>query len=278
MSKQTMRLVVAGAAGRMGRMLIRQIVETDGLGLHAALVRPGSPWLGQDAGTLAGLAPAGVPASDDVAAALAGADCILDFSTPAAAARLAAAPGRCSVAHVIGTTGFTPEQERRLARAAQATALVVSGNMSPSVILLGFLAGQAARALPAADWDIEILEMHHKHKVDAPSGTALLLGEAAARGRGQDLRTQAVLAREGQTGARRAGAIGFATLRGGSVVGEHTVLFAGDGETLALSHSASDRLGFVRGALQAAHWTRGRPPGRYSMLDVLGLPQAPAGG
>jgi len=266
-----MGLVVVGAAGRMGQALIRAIDAIDGAELAAAIERPGAEQLGQDAGVLAGLGTLGVPLTDDVGAAFAAASGVLDFTAPAVSVEFAEMTADAGIVHVIGTTGCTPEQDEQIAAAAQRGTIVKSGNMSLGVNLLGVLVEQAARALEAADWDVEVLEMHHKHKVDAPSGTAYLLGQAAARGRGIDLRSESVRVRDGQTGPRPSGAIGFATLRGGSVVGEHSVILAGEGESIELTHRALDRSIFARGAVKAALWARGRPPGLYSMLDVLGL-------
>ncbi len=269
---ERMKLVVLGAAGRMGRTLVRIVAETRGASVHAAIERPGNALLGQDAGTLAGVAPAGVVLGDDLDTALDGADGILDFTAPAssvAVARLAAARG---LVHVIGTTGFSAEDEAAIRQAAGAGAVIVkSGNMSLGVNLLASLVEQAARALGPDAFDIEIVEMHHRHKVDAPSGTALLLGQAAADGRGIDLGASSVRVRDGHTGAREDGTIGFATLRGGSVVGEHQVILAGEGERIELAHRAEDRSIFARGAVRAALWAKDRSPGLYSMRDVLGL-------
>jgi 4-hydroxy-tetrahydrodipicolinate reductase len=266
-----MRLMVAGASGRMGRTLVRAVVEAEDLTLGGATERPGAPALGEDAGTLAGVAAQGVAITDDPRAALDGCDGILDFTSPpnsVALARLAAERG---VVHVVGTTGFAAEDDAVFAEAAEAGAIIVkSGNMSLGVNLLAVLVRQAARAR-GTDCDIEVLEMHHRHKVDAPSGTALLLGEDAAAGRAVALDDAAIWAREGHTGARPEGAIGFATLRGGSVVGEHCVVFAGPDERIELGHRANDRRIFANGALAAARWARGKPAGHYSMRDVLGL-------
>jgi 4-hydroxy-tetrahydrodipicolinate reductase len=267
-----MRLVVVGAAGRMGRTLVSAIDASDGAMLHAGLERDGSPALGQDAGQLAGLGPSGVTVTADIAAALDGADGIIDFSTPATSVLLAGHAAAAGLVHVIGTTGCSPEDEAAIARAAADGAVIVkSGNMSLGVNLLAGLVEMAARALPEEAFDIEILEMHHRHKVDAPSGTALLLGKAAATGRLVDLAEASVRVRDGHTGPRPAGAIGFATLRGGSVVGEHSVVLAGEGERIELVHRAEDRSIFARGALRAALWARQKAPGLYSMQDVLPL-------
>ncbi|MBY5522689.1 4-hydroxy-tetrahydrodipicolinate reductase [Rhizobium leguminosarum] len=271
MSDAAMKLVVVGAAGRMGQTLIRLIHSIEGVNLHAAVERAGSPFVGKDAGEIAGLGPTGVIIGDDPLNAFLDAEGVLDFTSPAATVEFSGLAAQARIVHVVGTTGCSNDDNARIAAAARHARVVKSGNMSLGVNLLGVLAEQAARALDPVDWDIEILEMHHKHKVDAPSGTALLLGEAAAKGRGIDLASQSVRVRDGHTGARQAGTIGFATLRGGSVIGEHSVLFAGEGEIVTLSHSAADRSIFARGAIKAALWARDKKPGLYSMLDVLGL-------
>jgi 4-hydroxy-tetrahydrodipicolinate reductase len=265
-----MRLVVMGAAGRMGRMLVRTIGEMPGVVVATALERSGSDALGKDAGMLAGLSPIGVPVSDDPLQAVVNADGILDFTAPQASVELAALAAQARIVHVIGTTGLSDADLKKIDAAARHAVIVRSGNMSLGVNLLSALVERAAAAL-GPDWDIEILEMHHKMKVDAPSGTALLLGEAAARGRTIALAEHSVRSRDGHTGARREGDIGFATLRGGSVVGEHSVIFAGTSERLELTHRAEDRAIFARGAIRAALWGRGKKPGHYSMADVLGL-------
>jgi 4-hydroxy-tetrahydrodipicolinate reductase len=265
-----LRLVVAGAAGRMGRTLIRLISETDGVTLVGALEQSGSSALGRDAGELADLSALGVTVTADVAAALADADAVIDFTVPAATVALAAAAADAGVADVIGTTGLSAADSAAIDAAAQRTVIVQSGNMSLGVNLLAQFVRQAARALDPS-FDVEILEMHHRHKVDAPSGTALLFGREAAEGRGIDLESHAVRVRDGQTGPRRSGDIGFAALRGGTTVGDHSVIFAGEGETVELTHRAFDRAIFARGAIKAALWAKGRPPGRYTMADVLGL-------
>ena len=266
-----MKLVVVGAGGRMGRSLIRVATQMDGVRVCAAVDRSDSAVQGEDAGTLAGLAPLGIAVSDDPLPAFAAADGVLDFTVPAASVEFAELAAQARIVHVIGTTGCSADDEARFDAAARHARIVKSGNMSLGVNLLAVLVERAARALAAGDWDAEVLEMHHRHKVDAPSGTALLLGEAAARGRGVDLADASVRVRDGHTGAREPGTIGFATLRGGSVVGEHRVLFAGEGETVELAHRAIDRSIFARGAVRAALWARDRKPGRYTMLDVLGL-------
>ncbi|MBY6242964.1 4-hydroxy-tetrahydrodipicolinate reductase [Methylosinus sp. Sm6] len=268
-----MRLVVAGAAGRMGRMLIGAIGDSLGVTLSGALEHPGSPHIGEDAGVLVGRPANGVAVSADPSAVLSQADALIDFSTPAATIALAAQAAEARVAHVIGATGLSREDLAAIAAAAERNVVVRSGNMSLGVNLLAALVERAAEALGPA-WDAEIVEMHHKMKVDAPSGTALLLGEAAARGRGVELSEHSARARDGMTGPRRAGDIGFASLRGGTVVGDHMVIFAGAGERIELAHRAEDRGIFARGAIAAALWTRGRAAGLYSMADVLGLGDA----
>jgi 4-hydroxy-tetrahydrodipicolinate reductase len=266
-----MGLVVVGAAGRMGQTLIRTINEATGARLVGAIERAGSPMLGRDAGELAGVGTLGVAIGDDPLPVFARADGVLDFSIPAATVEFAGYAAQARIAHVIGTTGCSAQDDSRIAAAARHATIVKSGNMSLGVNLLAVLVEQAAKALGPEDFDIEVLEMHHKHKVDAPSGTALLLGEAAARGRGVDLVGNDVRVRDGHTGPRRAGSIGFATLRGGSVVGEHSVFLSGLGERITLSHHAEDRSIFARGAVKAALWAQNRKPGLYSMRDVLGL-------
>jgi 4-hydroxy-tetrahydrodipicolinate reductase len=259
-----------GAAGRMGRELIRTVHETQGCEVAGAIERPGSPFIGKDAGEVAGVGPLGIPITGESLPLFAHIEGVLDFTTPAASLEAAALSAQARIVHVIGTTGFTAEDGAKIEAAARHATIVKSGNMSLGVNLLAALVEQAARALDEG-FDIEIVEMHHKHKVDAPSGTALLLGQAAASGRKIALAEHSVRSRDGHTGERPAGAIGFATLRGGSVVGEHTVIFAGAGERLELTHRAQDRQIFARGAIAAALWAQGREPGLFSMRDVLGL-------
>ena len=266
-----MGLVVVGAAGRMGQALIRAIASVAGATVAAAIERKGSPQVGRDAGELAGLGSIGVKISDDPLPVFAKADGVLDFTAPAASVEFAGYAAQARIVHVIGTTGCKPEDDARIAAAARHATIVKSGNMSLGVNLLAVLVEQAAKALEPEDFDIEILEMHHRMKVDAPSGTALLLGEAAAQGRAIGLAENSVRVRDGHTGARKPGTIGFATLRGGSVVGEHSVLLSGPGERITLSHHAEDRAIFARGAVKAALWARGKKAGLYSMRDVLGL-------
>jgi len=265
-----MRLIVAGAGGRMGRTLVKAISETGGVTLAGALESQGSPLLGQDSGVLAGLPPNRVLVTSEVRPLAAAADAILDFTVPAATVRLAPLAAETHLAHIIGTTGMSAADDAIVAEAAKKTVIVKSGNMSLGVNLLAVLVKQVAQALDE-EFDIEIVELHHNKKIDAPSGTALLFGEAAAAGRGIELKTHSERGRDGHTGARKRGNIGFASLRGGNVAGDHTVIFAGHDERVELSHKATDRMIFARGALKAAKWTQGRPPGLYSMLDVLGL-------
>lgn len=265
-----MRLVVVGAAGRMGRMLVKAIHEAPGCTLSAAVERPGSTMLGQDSGVLAGLPANGVLLGDEALSAFAAADAVLDFTAPDSTVAFAALAAQAKIAHVVGTTGLEPQHLAALEAAARQTAIIRSGNMSLGVNLLAALVRKVAATL-GTDWDIEIVEMHHRMKVDAPSGTAVLLGEAAAQGRAVDLAQQRVAVRDGHTGARVPGTIGFATLRGGTVVGDHKVVFAGASERLELTHIAEDRGLFAQGAVKAALWGRGREPGLYSMADVLGL-------
>jgi 4-hydroxy-tetrahydrodipicolinate reductase len=265
-----MRLVVAGAGGRMGRTLVKAIADSKEFALAGALEDARSPLIGWDAGVLAGLGENGVKLTGDAAALMDKADGIIDFTAPEATLAFAALAAKARKAHIIGTTGLSAADEAKIKDAAKTAAIVKSGNMSLGVNLLAALARRVAKTLDGS-FDIEILEMHHNQKVDAPSGTALLLGRAAAEGRGIDLDRHKIASRDGHTGARKAGDIGFATLRGGSVVGEHSVIFAGPAERIELVHKAEDRMIFARGALHAAAWARTQKPGLYSMADVLGL-------
>ncbi len=265
-----MRLAVAGATGRMGRTLARIIHETPGVTLGGGLERSGSEFVGRDFGELAGLGILNVPLTDQAPELFTRIDGIIDFTVPAASVELAGLSAQARIVHVIGTTGLSETQEAAIDAAARHATIVKSGNMSLGVNLLAALVKRAAASL-GEDFDIEIAEMHHRAKVDAPSGTALLLGEAAAAGRAISLKERSVRVRDGHTGAREAGDIGFATLRGGSVVGDHMVMFAGDGERIELSHRAESRDIFARGAVKAAMWAKGKKPGRYSMADVLDL-------
>ena len=268
-----MKIVIAGAAGRMGRMLVQTVTATEGARVSAALERPVSPSLGQDAGTLAGIGALGVALTDDALTAISQADALIDFTGPASTVELATLAAQARIVHVIGTTGLSPDDFAKIDAAARHAVIVRSGNMSLGVNLLAGLVKRVAATL-GADYDIEIVEMHHRMKVDAPSGTALLLGEAAAAGRGITLADHSQRVRDGHTGARTPGDIGFASLRGGTVVGDHNVVFAGPGERLELAHKAEDRGIFARGAVRAALWGKGRKPGHYSMQDVLGLTDA----
>ena len=261
-----LKVVIAGAAGRMGRTLIRTLQETAGVTLAGAVEAKGHPDLGKDASTLAGLASANVTITDDPLPLIAQAEAVIDFTSPKTSVELADLAAQARIVHVIGTTGFTKDDEARIRAAARHAVIVKSGNMSLGVTLLAALVKQAARALPG--FDIEIVETHHNKKVDAPSGTALLLGRAATEGRNVSLDD---LMEKSRDGLRREGSIGFASLRGGTVVGEHEVLLAGQGERIALSHVAEDRTIFARGAITAALWGKGKKPGLYAMVDVLGL-------
>jgi 4-hydroxy-tetrahydrodipicolinate reductase len=265
-----MRLIVAGAGGRMGRTLIHAIAAMDGAILAGAVEAAGSAVIGRDAGELAGLGRNGVSVATDLEPLLARADGLLDFTVPAATIAFAELAARQGLVHVIGTTGLSAEDDKLIAEAGKRAVIVKSGNMSLGVNLLAALVKRVAKTLDE-DFDVEILEMHHNKKVDAPSGTALMLGRAAAEGRGVDLGQRSERGRDGHTGARCAGDIGFASLRGGSVVGDHTVIFAGPAERVELVHRAEDRMIFARGAVRAALWARGQKPGLYSMVDVLGL-------
>jgi len=265
-----LNIVVAGASGRMGRTLIREIAQGSGITLCGALEVEGHPNLGMDSGTLAGMQPNGMKVTADPLPLVAGAQAIVDFTKPMVSTMLAELAAQARIVHVIGTTGFDDRQEARIKAAARHAVIVKSGNMSLGVNLLAALVERAAGALP--DYDVEVLEMHHRNKVDAPSGTALLLGEAAAKSRGVPLDKHWVKSRDGHNlGPREEGSIGFATLRGGTVVGEHSVILAGAGERITLSHTAEDRSIFAHGALTAAKWGHGRKPGLYAMRDVLGL-------
>ena len=265
-----MKIAVTGASGRMGRELIRVVHGMAGCVLCGAIEHEGSLAVGQDAGLLAGLGKLGIIITDDPVEVFAQTDAVLDFTSPAASVEFAALAANARIVHVLGTTGLTADDEAKLKAAAYHATIIRSGNMSLGVNLLAALTRKVAAALDG-DFDIEILEMHHRHKVDAPSGTALMLGKAAAEGRGVSLDEVGVRVRDGHTGERRRGEIGFATLRGGSVVGDHTVIFAADGELIELTHHAADRGIFARGAVKAALWGRGKPPGLYSMADVLGI-------
>ncbi|WP_330449401.1 4-hydroxy-tetrahydrodipicolinate reductase [Paracoccus marcusii] len=263
-------VVVTGASGRMGRMLIRLILDSDHLRLVGALDRAGHDWIGRDIGTADGGAPAGVTVSDDAVTAIAQAQAVIDFTSPDATVAFAELTAQARAVHVIGTTGLEQRHLDALAAAARHAPIIRAGNMSLGVNLLVGLTRKVAAAL-GTDWDIEVVESHHRHKVDAPSGTALMLGEAAAQGRGAALDDLRVSARDGITGARAPGSIGFSAIRGGDVVGEHDVIFAADGERIVLRHLATDRAIFARGAIRAGVWGQDKGPGQYDMMDVLGL-------
>jgi 4-hydroxy-tetrahydrodipicolinate reductase len=265
-----MRVVVVGAGGRMGQALVRAVLGESRMQLSGALERPDSAAQGQDAGLLAGAGASGVLVSADPLPLFAQTDAVLDFTAPEATLAFAELSAQARIVHVIGTTGIAPEGDERLKAAARHCRIVRSGNMSLGVNLLAGLVRRAA-AILGPDYDIEIVEMHHRHKVDAPSGTALLLGRAAAQGRAIELDTNSLRGRDGHTGPRPGGALGFASLRGGSVVGDHTVILAGEGERLEFTHRAESRDVFARGALRAALWAFDKKPGLYDMSDVLGL-------
>jgi 4-hydroxy-tetrahydrodipicolinate reductase len=263
-------IVINGASGRMGQMLVKVVNESPKARLVGALERPGHDWIGRDIGEAMGGAALGVTVTDDPLEAMAKAQAVIDFTAPAATVPLADIAAQARAVHVIGTTGLSGEDIARLDAAARHAIIVRAGNMSLGVNLLVQLTKKVAAALDES-FDIEIVEAHHKHKVDAPSGTALMLGEAAAEGRGVDHDAMADRGRDGITGAREAGHIGYSAIRGGDIIGEHDVIFAGEGERITLRHVASDRALFARGALKAALWGVGQKPGAYDMLDVLGL-------
>ncbi len=268
---------VVGCAGRMGQMLLKMLINAAGVVVVGGTERRGSAALGQDLGALAGAEPLGISVTDDPSLLFDSADVVVEFTTPSATVQHANMAAKTGCALVIGTTGFDSDQLATLHRAATRAPIVLASHMSLGVNLLQQVVEEVARILDP-DWDIEIIEMHHKHKVDAPSGTALSLGEAAARGRGQQLRRIARRVRDGQVGPRVKGEIGFATLRGGDVVGDHTVIFAAEGERVEITHRAASREIFARGALKSVLWAAGKRPGLYSMRDVLGFSvQAPNG-
>jgi 4-hydroxy-tetrahydrodipicolinate reductase len=261
---------VTGCGGRMGRMLIAEISATDGCRVAGGIDAKGQPAVGRDLGELAGLGRLGLLAGDDPESLFARSDVVVDFTVPDATAAHAASAAQAGKPMVIGTTGLEARHEGEVTAAARQVAIVRAANMSLGVNLLVGLVRQVAARL-GDQYDIEIVEMHHRHKVDAPSGTALALGRAAAQGRGIDLSARSERARDGITGPRRKGDIGFASLRGGDVAGDHVVIFAGDGERVELTHRAGSRQIFARGAVRAACWLVGRKPGLYGMADVLGL-------
>lgn len=264
-----MNIAIAGASGRMGRMLIEHVLATEGVALSGALDVPGSPALGQDAGLLLGR-NTGVAITADLEAGLAGADCLIDFTRPEGTLEHLAVARRLGVKMVIGTTGFDDAGKAALAEAAKSIGIVFAANMSVGVNATFKLLEVAAKLL-SSGYDIEIIEAHHRHKVDAPSGTALKMGEVVAQALGRDLKTCAVYAREGHTGERDPSSIGFATVRGGDIVGDHTVMFAGIGERIEISHKSSSRQSYADGAVRAARFLADKPNGLFDMQDVLGL-------
>jgi 4-hydroxy-tetrahydrodipicolinate reductase len=267
---QTTGVTITGASGRMGQMLIAQVNASDKHHLAGAVERSGHPWVGQDLGEVMGGAATGLKVTDDPLEAIAKSQAIIDFTAPAATLEFAALAAQARAVHVIGTTGMSDDEIAALEPASRHAVIVRAGNMSLGVNLLTQLTKRVAAALDE-DYDIEVIEAHHNQKVDAPSGTALMLGEAAAEGRGVSLNDVADRGRDGITGARKRGDIGFTAIRGGDIVGEHDVMFAAAGERIILRHVASDRSVFARGALKAALWGQRRAPGQYDMLDVLGL-------
>ena len=262
-------IVITGASGRMGQTLIKQIAASGKMRLVGALERTGHPWVGQDVGVAMGGTPMGVMVSDDALEAFAKAQGVIDFSAPAASVAFSALAAQARAVHVIGTTGLEPEDIAKIEAAAHHAVIIRAGNMSLGVNLLVSLTKKVAAALDA-DWDIEVIEAHHRHKVDAPSGTALMLGQAAAEGRGVKLESAMVSGRDGITGARQRGNIGFSAIRGGDIIGEHDVMFAAEGERIVLRHIATDRSLFARGAIRAVLWGQTQKPGHYDMMDVLG--------
>ena len=263
-------IVITGASGRMGQTLVRSVTASEAMHLAGCVERPGHAWIGRDVGEAMGGAPLGVSVTDDPLEAFAKAQAVLDFTAPAASVEYAALAAQARAVHVLGTTGLEAEHLRKIDLAAHHAVIVRAGNMSLGVNLLVKLTERIAAALDA-EWDIEVVEAHHRRKVDAPSGTALMLGAAAAKGRGVALEAARVAGRDGITGARTKGSIGFSAIRGGDIVGEHDVIFAADGERIVLRHIATDRTLFARGALKAALWGQGQKPGLYDMMDVLGL-------
>ncbi|MEC9432882.1 MAG: 4-hydroxy-tetrahydrodipicolinate reductase [Pseudomonadota bacterium] len=263
-------VTVTGVSGRMGQMLVKAVTEHPDMVLTGATERPGADWVGRDLGEAMGGKAIGVTVEDDPLEAFARSRAVLDFTSPAASVAHAGLAAQARCVHVIGTTGFEPEHLAAFRAAARHATIIRAGNMSLGVNLLTALTRKVASAL-GEEFDIEVVEMHHRHKVDAPSGTALMLGEAAAEGRGVALEAAKVSGRDGITGAREAGSIGFSAIRGGDVVGEHDVIFAGAGERLILRHVATDRMLFARGAVRAAVWGQDKGPGEFSMMDVLGI-------
>ncbi len=265
-----MKIAVLGAAGRMGQALTRTLATTPGCVIAGGLEAKSNPAIGRDIGEVAGIGAVGVAISDDPLPLFASIDGVLDFTSPKATVTFAGLAAQARIVHVIGTTGLTAEDEAKIEAAARHATVVKAGNMSLGVNLLANLTTRIAQIL-GPEFDIEILEMHHRHKRDAPSGTSLMLGRAAAAGRNISLQDRSVRTRDGDVGPRREGDIGFAALRGGDVVGEHKVIFAGPSERIELTHIATERDIFARGAVRAALWGRGKGPGLFSMADVLGF-------
>jgi len=263
-------IVITGASGRMGQMLARVVLGSDKARLVGAVEQPGHAWIGQDLGTAMGGTPVGITVTDDPLEAFAKAQAVLDFTAPAATVKFAGIAAQARAVHVIGTTGLGEDDLKSIASAARHAVIVRAGNMSLGVNLLVKLTRTVAAALDE-DFDIEVIEAHHNQKVDAPSGTALMLGQAAAEARGVALDKVADRGRDGITGKRTPGHIGFSAIRGGDIIGEHDVLFAGAGERIVLRHVASDRSLFAKGAFKAALWGQDKKPGEYDMMDVLGL-------
>jgi 4-hydroxy-tetrahydrodipicolinate reductase len=276
-SNGAIKVAIVGCAGRMGQMLLKLLINAPGVVVVGGTERRGSPAMGQDLGALAGIEPLGISVTEDAALLFETADVVVDFTNPSATVMHAGLAAKFGCAHVVGTTGLDSDQMAAIGRAGQRAAIVLAANMSLGVNLLQQVVEEVARILDP-EWDIEILEMHHRHKVDAPSGTALALGEAAARGRNVALRRVARRSRDGQVGPRQRGEIGFSALRGGDVVGDHTVIFAADGERVEITHKASSREIFARGAVKAVLWAAGKKAGLYTMRDVLGFSVANAGG
>jgi 4-hydroxy-tetrahydrodipicolinate reductase len=263
-------IVITGASGRMGQMLIDTVLASGKCKLVGAVERAGHDWVGRDVGEAMGGTAIGVVVTDDALEAFSKAQAVIDFTAPAATVAFSALAAQAHCVHVIGTTGMTDADLEKLKASSHHCTIVRAGNMSLGVNLLTKLTKMVSQALDA-DYDIEVVESHHNRKVDAPSGTALMLGEAAAEGRGVDLADVSDSGRDGITGARKRGDIGFSAIRGGDIVGEHDVMFLGDGERIILRHIASDRSLFAKGAVKAAIWGQGQKPGEYDMMDVLGL-------
>jgi len=281
-SNGAIRVGIAGCAGRMGQMLLKLLVTAPGVLVVGGTERKGSHVLGRDLGALTGGEPLGIIIGDNPEPLFEHADVVVDFTSPSATAQHATLAAKTGTAHVVGTTGLDNDQMATIGRAAQRVPIVMASNMSLGINLLEQVIEEMARILDT-DWDIEIVEMHHRHKVDSPSGTALSLGDAAAKGRGVQLRRVSKRGRDGQVGPRVKGEIGFSAIRGGDVVGDHTIIFAADGERIEVTHKASNREIFARGAVKAVLWAAGKRPGLYSMKDVLGFnlgtsPQTPSGG